>query len=85
MNRERNIRRPTTGDVLHNHIDVDVSIRNRGEQPGGDTGMIRHSANGDFGLVTIDADAANNDIFHAHSFFFHEGAGICIKTAANFK
>ena len=82
---EGDVGRAAAGDVLHDHIDVDIRVGDGGEEAGGDAGMVGHAANGDFGLVPIDADAADDDIFHAHSFFFDEGAGVVVEAAADFE
>ncbi len=85
MHSERDVGGVGCGDVLHDHIHVDAGLGDGIENAGGDTGMVGHVAEGDFCLVSIDADAANDDIFHAHSFFFDEGAWVLVKAAANFK
>jgi hypothetical protein len=48
-------------------------------------GLIRHAGDGDLRLLPLDADAADDDIFHAHGFLFHNGAGVLIEAAAHFE
>ena len=50
--REGDVGDAVLGHVLHDHVDVDVGVGQRAEQPGGDAGLVGHAGDGDLGLAT---------------------------------
>ncbi len=52
------------GDVLHDHVDVDVGLRQRAEDRGRDAGLVLHAADGDLRLVLGEGDAGDDLLFH---------------------
>src|SRR5205807_4446221 len=46
-------------DVLEDDVDVDVMLRQRPEDGGGDAGTIRHAQQGDLGDIGLVRDAAH--------------------------
>src|SRR5207249_81724 len=83
--READVGEPFFTDVLDDHVDVDVAVGDRLENLGGDAGLVGHAGDGDFGLVFVHRDAADDDVFHFLSFFFHDSPRIVVETAADFK
>lgn len=55
------------------------------ENLGGDAGLVGDAEKGDFGLVFVDGDASDDDVFHVGGFFFHNGSGIVVEAGSNFK
>ena len=79
MNRKRKIGCAVFGNALHNHVDHNIRGRNRRKNPAGDPGLIAHIVHRHFRLITIDTDAADNDIFHVRSFFFRECPNVALQ------
>ena len=52
-------------DVLHDHVDVDVLVGERAEQPGGDAGPVGHAEDRDLRLRDVVGDARDDRRFHA--------------------
>src|ERR1700677_2172015 len=75
----------TVADVLDNHVHVDGGIADGLEDAGGDAGLVRHGNEGDLGLVFIECDAADDDVFHVFGFFFHNGSWVVVQAGTNFK
>ena len=48
-------------------------------------GLSGTADEGDFGLVFVERDAADDDVFHACGFFFHNGSWVVIETGADFE
>ena len=82
---EGNVGEPFFADVLDDDVDVDVGVGDRLEHLRGDAGFVGHAGDGDFGLVLVNRDAADDDVFHFCGFFFHDGSWVVVKTAAHFK
>ena len=60
------------GDVLHDHVDVDVVFRQRTEECGGNAGAVGDPNQRDLGLVACIRDAADDLLFHDFSFVDHK-------------
>ena len=57
VHRERKVGRGRAGavaDVLHDHVHIDGGVPERPENPGGNSGFVRHGHEGDFGLVFVE-------------------------------
>ena len=65
-------------DVLNDHVHVDGGIADGFEDAGGDAGFVGDGDQGDFGLVFIERDAADDDAFHTFGFFFHKCSGVFV-------
>ena len=73
-------------DVLHDHVHVDgwrraSALKMRAATPG----LSGTADERDFGLVLVERDAANDDVFHAFGFFFHNGSWVVVQAGADFK
>lgn len=75
----------SVADVLYDHVDVDGGLMKGLEDLGGDAGLIGDAEEGDFGLVFVEGDASDDDVFHVGGFFFHDGSGIVVEAGSDFK
>ena len=80
---ERDVRLAVEADVLDDHVDVEVGVGEGEEDLGGVAGLVGHAADGDFGLIAFDADAADDDGFHAHIFFRDKGSRVFVHRVAD--
>ena len=72
-------------DILHDHVHVDRRVGQLLKHAGGYARLVRHADEGDLGLILVERHAANHDVFHALSFFLHEGSGVVVEAGANFE
>ena len=75
----------SVADVLNDHVDVDGGLVKGLEDLGGDAGSVRNAEEGNFGLIFVEGDASDDDMFHVGGFFFHDGSGVVIKAGSDFK
>ncbi len=61
--------------ALHDHVDVDVCLRQRPEHGCRHPGPVRHPAHRDLGVVARVGDAGDNFLFHDLVLVHHQGAG----------
>ena len=59
------------GDVLDDHVDVDLGVGACLEDLGGLAGMVWHTHNRDLGLAAVVCDTGNDRGFHIVSFFIN--------------
>src|SRR5262249_60535947 len=52
------------GDVLHDHVDVDIGFGKRAEDGGRDAGLVLYAADRDLRLVLREGDAGDDLLFH---------------------
>src|SRR5258708_4116226 len=52
------------GDVLHDHVDVDIGVRERPEDRGGDARLVLDLAHGNLRLVLGKGDPGDDVVFH---------------------
>src|ERR1700752_4233822 len=52
------------GDVLHDHVNVDVNRRNLVEDSRGDARFVRYMADSDLRLFAVNAYSADDHFFH---------------------
>ncbi len=57
MHCEREVGHPVVPDVLHDHINVDVSVADRAENLVGNTRLVRNPEHGNFGFVLVERNA----------------------------
>ena len=65
--RERDVgaaRSPLGRDVLHDHVDVDLGLGDRREDPRRLARLVRHADDGDLGLAPVVRDAGDDRLFH---------------------
>ena len=82
---ERDVGFPLVWGGLDDDVDHDIGRGQRVEDIRGGAGLVGHALDGDFRLVAFDADAADDDVFHAWCFCFHDGSRVLIETAAHFE
>ena len=51
----------------------------------GRAGLVGDVADDDLGLVLVDGDAADDDLFHVGDFLFHDGSWVVVKGGADFE
>ena len=71
------------GNVLDDHVDHDVGVGQCREEACGASWFVGDLADGDLGLIALDADAAHDDLFHSCGFFFHDGSWVVVKATAD--
>jgi len=71
--------------VLDDHVHIDVGVGDGFENQRGHPGPVGHLHQGEFGLVFVERNAADDDAFHAGGFFFHKGSWVVIEAGADFK
>ena len=55
----------STGDVLHDHVDVDLGVGDaRGRSCAAYAGLVGHADDGDLGLAAVVRDAGDDGLFH---------------------
>ena len=69
--------------ALDDHVHVDRVVADRLEDAGGRAGFVGDMGQGDFGLVPVERDAADDDALHIGGFFFHKGAGVVIEAGTD--
>ena len=47
--------------------------------------LVGHADQRHLGLVLVERDAAHDDLFHAASFFFHNGSRVVVEAGADFE
>ena len=52
------------GDVLHDHVDVDLGVRDRAEDGRGLARLVRHSDDRDLGLGGVVGDSGDDGLLH---------------------
>ena len=52
--------------------------RDRGKNAAGDAGLVADVVDGDFRLVPLEADAADDHVFHVRGFFFRDRARVAV-------
>src|SRR5699024_10840070 len=57
------------GDVLHDHVDVDLGVRECLEDRRGLSHLIGHTDDGDLGFAPVVGDPGDDRLFHAFAFF----------------
>src|SRR4051794_3349960 len=60
-------------DVLHNHVEVDLHVRERLEDPRRLTDLVGDSDDGDLGLAAVVGDAGDDRLLHLGSFCSGQG------------
>ena len=68
--------------VLHDHVDIDVVLRQAAEDRGGDAGPVRYAAHRDLRLVTGIGDPGHDLLFHDLVLIHHERAGFLAAGAS---
>ncbi len=85
VDREGNVGRAVLGNALHDHVHADVAARDRGKNPAGDAGLVADVVDGHLGLVALQADAADDDVFHVRGFFLGDGARGVLEAGTHFE
>lgn len=75
----------SVADVLDDHVDVDEGLVKGLEDLGGDSGSVGNAEESNFGLIFVEGDASDDDMFHVGGFFFHDGSGVVVKAGSDFK
>ena len=71
--------------ILDDHVHVNGGLGQGVKNAGGSAGLVWQAPHGDLGLILVERDAADDDVLHAGSFFFHDGTGIVVETGTDFE
>ena len=85
MDGKGDVGRSVLGNALDNHVDIDVAARDHGENSPGHPRFVPHIIDRYLGLVALEADAANDDVFHVRGFLFRGRPDVALEAGAHFE